>query len=62
MPGPIAFALQCSPDRLFVVARDATGYIGPHDHQGAPHRARRPRQVALAFLRPPDRRRAGRSL
>jgi len=28
MPGPIAFALQCSPDRLFVVARDATGYIG----------------------------------
>ena len=28
MPGSIAFALQCSPHRLFVVAREATGYIG----------------------------------
>ena len=28
MPGSIAFAVQCSPDRLFVVAREATGYIG----------------------------------
>jgi hypothetical protein len=28
MPGSIAFAPQCSHDRLFVVARYATGYIG----------------------------------
>ena len=28
MPGSFAFALQCSPDRLFVDARAATGYIG----------------------------------
>ena len=28
MPGSIAFALQCSPDRLFGVGIEATGYIG----------------------------------
>jgi hypothetical protein len=27
-PGSLAFAPQCSPDRLFVVAPEANGYIG----------------------------------